>query len=61
MKNVEELIVCEDCKETFIKIMTYYFGNVDEKRVSIYDCPYCGKRYSVHLRGNEDVSSRKRD
>ena len=36
-------------------------GNVDEKRDSFFECPYCGENYPIRLKSNEDVSSRKKD
>ena len=39
--------------------MIYYPSIVDEKRESYYSCPYCGNSFSIHLRGNEDVETKK--
>lgn len=52
---------CNHCGNVFIKRMIYYPSNLDEKHESYYCCPYCGKGFSIHLRGNEDVETLKKD
>lgn len=57
----EELMKCSNCNKNFYKIMTFYPGSVDEKRISSFECPYCGWSYSISLRCNEDVSTKKNE
>jgi len=61
MQNKDTIEICPSCGKEFIKRTVRYPSKVDDKRDSYYCCPYCNKSWDIHLMGNEDVMTFKKE
>ena len=61
MQNKDTIETCPSCGKEFIKRTIRYPSKVDDKRDSYYCCPYCNKSNGIHLMGNEDVTTFKKE
>lgn len=62
MSYKDKVEKCPKCGKEFIVRYLAYPSNLDDKRTSNIDCPYCNYLLeSVRLAGNEDISIFKKE
>ena len=61
MSHKDTIEKCPKCGNEFIKRMIRYPTKAESKRDSYYSCPYCGESWDVHLLGDEEVMTFKKN